>query len=446
MTLPSTWPFDVRRLPFYYGWAIWFVSTLGLWMTVPGQTMGMAVFTDFFITELGLSRTQLSTAYLMGTVGSSLLLTRAGRLYDRHGARTMMVIASVMLGVCVIYITAIGPLIGWLGERWNMSLNGFAFALIALGYFGVRLAGQGILAGANRNVLLVWFERRRGLISGARGIFMSLGFSLAPLILAALIDTVGWRNALFTMAAATGVGFSLLALVFARDTPESCGLPIDGVQKTADKKRSSATTPHRKDWTLAEARRTPTFWIYSIALATYSLTGTAVTFHVVDIFEEVGRGRSEAFGYFLPLACVSVSVNLLASWWSDKGSLKPLLLIMLFGFISGCWGLTRLDMPLGFATVVAGFGVGGGLWAALSSLAYLRFFGRLHLGEISGSAVSLSVLGSAIGPALFSFGKDLTGSYEAVAWFCGVAFAGLLTLAIVAVPHDTLPVKDVERT
>ena len=42
----------------------------------------------------------------------------------------------------------------------------------------------------------VWFERRRGMVSGVRGVFVSLGFSIAPLLLALLIDAYGWRGAL----------------------------------------------------------------------------------------------------------------------------------------------------------------------------------------------------------------------------------------------------------
>ena len=408
-------------------------------MTIPGQTMGMAVFTDYLIDELELTRTQLSTAYLLGTVSSSLLLTSAGRLYDRHGARTMLVTASIALGLCVLYITAIGPVSRWTSAGLSVELGTLTFVLISLGYFGVRLTGQGILAGANRNVLLVWFDRRRGLASGARGVFMSLGFSIAPLILAALIDAVSWRTALWVMAAATGIGFALLALIFARDTPESCGLLPDGERHEAQHLSRGMAVSLPKGATLAEARRTAVFWIYSLSLATYSLAGTAVTFHVVDIFEGAGRTRHEAFGYFLPLALVSVSVNLLASWWSDRGSLKPLLLVMLAGFVTGCVGLTYLHLPTGFHTVVAGFGVGAGLWAALSSLAYVRFFGRQHLGEISGNAVSMSVAGSAIGPALFSAGKDLTGSYTAVAWLCCATFIGLLLVGSAVVKRDVPP-------
>ena len=93
------WPFDIRRLPFYYGWVIWLFSTAGIIFSIPGQTMGMAVFTDHLIEALGLSRTQLSMAYLVGTVCSSLFLTTAGRWYDRLGGRVMVALASALLAL-----------------------------------------------------------------------------------------------------------------------------------------------------------------------------------------------------------------------------------------------------------------------------------------------------------------------------------------------------------
>ena len=36
-----------------------------------------------------------------------------------------------------------------------------------LGFFAIRFSGQGVLTSASRNVLLLWFERRRGFSSAA---------------------------------------------------------------------------------------------------------------------------------------------------------------------------------------------------------------------------------------------------------------------------------------
>ncbi len=107
LEIRSDWPFPVEHSPVFYGWVIWLVSSIGFVMSIPGQTMGMAVFTDHFIEAFGLSRTELSLAYLFGTLGSSFFLTRAGRFYDETGARISIVASSIGLGLFIIFIACI---------------------------------------------------------------------------------------------------------------------------------------------------------------------------------------------------------------------------------------------------------------------------------------------------------------------------------------------------
>jgi cyanate permease len=74
--------------------------------------------------------------------------------------------------------------------------------------------------------------------------------------------------------------------------------------------------------------------------------------------------------------------------------------------------------------------IGGGLWGVISNLAYIRFFGPKHLGEISGFSTSITVFASAIGPAAFSLGFDFFGSYNAAAKICLAFLSLLLVVAI----------------
>ena len=328
-------------------------------MSVPGQTMGMAVFTEPFMDAFGLSRSELSFAYLCGTVGSAFLLTRAGRLYDRVGARIMVVGASVLLGVMISFISLIDQIGGTLAGLLGLPLAALTLPLILIGYFGVRFSGQGVLTSASRNVLLLWFEKRRGLVSGIRGVFVSLGFSIAPLVLAFMIDAAGWRGALWLMSGTLVFGFAVAALIFLRNAPEEEGLLPDGNSGQADE--ADRPVYRAPDKTLAEARRSPSFWLYSGGLAIHALFGTAVTFHIVSIFAEAGRSRTEAFAYFLPQAIVSTSVNLVGSAFVDRQKLKPFLLIMLSAFLVGAGGLVYLEEDWGYWMLVAGFGAGGGL-------------------------------------------------------------------------------------
>jgi len=380
--------------------------------------MGMAVFTDYFIEGLGLSRTELSMAYLCGTIGSSLFLTRAGRWYDKYGGRLMISLSSFALGLMVLFISVTDLLAELVG--------GFAFVFILTGYFGVRFLGQGVLSSCSRNVLLHWFVKRRGLVTGIRGVFVSLGFSLAPLLLAWFIVTFGWRGALWIMAAIVGLVFPVLAFIFIRDKPESAGLmPDGGVRSELDVGESEPAVLGKS---LETAQRDPVFWIYACSLGMHALFGTALTFHVVSIFAEVGRSSTEAFAYFFPSAIFATSSSLLASWLVDRYKLKPFLIAMLVFFVMGACGLLNLEKSWGFWLLAAGFGSGGGLWGVISNLAFIRFYGPLNLGAISGFAASVTVFASAVGPAAFSLGYDFFGSYGAAVKVC----MGLLSLFLIA--------------
>ena len=419
------WPFNPNKVPFFYGWVVWSFSTLGILFSIPGQTMGLAVFTDSFIEVLGLTRTELSLAYLVGTVGSSLFLARAGRWYDLFGGRTMITIASLVLSLMIVYISFVDSLSTMLGGSSFIS-----FFLIMIGYFGVRFFGQGILTSCSRNVLLLWFVKKRGLVGGIRNVFVSLGFSIAPLFLAGLISLYGWRESLWILAALGGFGFSLMAFIFIRDNPQSCGMRADGV----DSESQEEIQEEAESVELYLVKRNPIFWIYSLSLSMHALFGTAIVFHIVSIFEEVGKGKAEAFSYFIPAAIFSTTSNLLASWAADKINLKPILIIMLLSFCVGSLGFINLEKDWGFWVLAFGFGVGGGLWGVISNLTFIRFFGPKHLGEISGFSTSLTVFASAIGPAAFSLGFDYFGNYAAPAKIC-LGFLIILLLFSVFLDH-----------
>jgi MFS transporter, OFA family, oxalate/formate antiporter len=54
-----------------------------------------------------------------------------------------------------------------------------------------------------------------------------------------------------------------------------------------------------------------------------------------------------------------------------------------------------------------------------------RFFGRKHLGAISGLQMTFNVLASAGGPALFALSLRFTDSYRAILILCIVTAAAL---------------------
>ncbi|MFW6721030.1 hypothetical protein ACHZ98_12870 [Streptomyces sp. MAR4 CNY-716] len=59
-------------------------------LRTPGQTHGVSLFVDPLIAGLGISRTQISTAYLTGTRIGACAMPAAGKAVDRYGPRWVM--------------------------------------------------------------------------------------------------------------------------------------------------------------------------------------------------------------------------------------------------------------------------------------------------------------------------------------------------------------------
>ncbi|MFN2324109.1 MAG: MFS transporter, partial [Trueperaceae bacterium] len=74
----------IDRSPFFYGWIVLVVATVGMMMTLPGQTVGVSIFLDGIIADLSMSRSEVSTLYLIGTLAGSLVLPFVGRFVDQY--------------------------------------------------------------------------------------------------------------------------------------------------------------------------------------------------------------------------------------------------------------------------------------------------------------------------------------------------------------------------
>ncbi|MEM6960932.1 MAG: MFS transporter [Myxococcota bacterium] len=400
-------PFRPDRLPVFYGWVIVVVATAGIILSIPGQTMGVSVFTDDLISATGLSRLQISNAYLVGTLLSGLSLPMGGQLLDRFGARAMVVLASLLLGATLMYFSSIDAIAASLGG----GLAATSLCLI-LGFVCLRFSGQGMLTVTSRTMLGKWFDKKRGRVAGTSGMFVSFGFSYAPLLLKDLVDDFGWRGAYWAMALCSICVTASLGWLFFRDNPEQCGLRMDGGDQTEPSSVMQKETIY--DFDRGEAIRTRAFWALALGLGSHGLIMTGITFHILDIGAESGLSGTESVALFLPMAMVGAVVGTFVGFLAERVSPFTLLLCMMASMSLGILGFTSLQELKWLAVV--GFGTTGGFFSNLSTIALPRWFGRLHLGAIGGFKMMCLVLATSIGPSLLATSKHLTGSYEPVLW------------------------------
>lgn len=395
------WPFSPKRTPFFYGWVIVAASTIGVAASIPGQTMGVSVFTDSLIEATGLSRLSLANAYLFGTLASGLLLPFGGGALDRLGARRTALLAAFGLAGTLLYLSNV-PNLG-AGNPWLMM------PLMILGFFTLRFSGQGMLTMVSRTMLGRWFDRRRGLAAGISGLFVSFAFGGAPLLFSGWIELSGWQGAWREMAVVVAIVVGGLILLLFRNDPESCGLEMDGETPGSG---PQGKLDDERSFTREQALRTPAFWSVTFALSAQSLIVTAITFHITDIGETVGLDHQETVKLFLPVAVASTGVGLLGGWLGDRVPVKALLIAMMVGQAMAIFSIPRLDSL--YWPAVLGMGLSGGLFSPIATIAYPRFFGRLHLGAIVGVEMMCLVIGSAIGPSLLAFSNAEFGGYAPV--------------------------------
>ena len=424
----ANWPFHPAKWPFFYGVMIIISGTLGILMSIPGQTMGVSTFTDSLIDALNMSRNDLTTSYLLGTIVSASLLTWVGKLYDKHGTRPIAILSTIGMASILIYLSQSDRIIRFFAGSNEIRIANIFFMFF--GFFFLRFSGQGALTMVSRNMMMKWYDQRRGFAMGLGNVFLAIGFSAAPVFFEFLIQNNGWRGAWLILAAIVGMGFTFYVLTFFRDDPENSGLKPDGNYVPSEKKKKDLF-PVVKDFTLREAQRNFSFWLFTFALAAQALYITGLTFNITTIFETSGLTRAEGVNIFLPSAVIAVIVTLSVSGLSDFIRLKYLLYFMGSGGMLAMIGLILLgSWEKATWLLITGNGILMGLYSVVISVTWPRYFGKTHLGAISGHSITYIVIASAIGPKLFSEALSFHGSYDPAGWACLGMFVVITTLAI----------------
>jgi len=406
-------PFRPAALPFYYGWVVLAVSTVGVVMSAPGQTIGVAVFTESLIEATGLSRVAFSNTYLVGTLVSGLLLPYAGINVDRFGVRRGVIAASLGLSGVLVYLSQVDRIAAWVAD-FGLPIEATSYVVLALGFLGLRFTGQGVLTLVSRTMLSRWFERRRGQVSAISGPFASIAFASSPVFLAAWVAASGWRGAWLEMAAALGIGMTLLGWLFFRESPEECGLELDGGPAVTSKTAAgpgAAPPVVQRDFTRAEALRTAAFWIVTLGISNHAMVGTGISFHIVDIGAEAGLSADEALGIFLAITAVSIPTGMVVGFAVDRIPMRFLIMAMMLGQVVMFGLAPHLGDPTLRLICIAGWGFSSGFYGPLTVAALPNFFGRTHLGAIQGVTMMVIVIASSLGPAVLAAANAAFGSY-----------------------------------
>lgn len=410
---------------FYYGWVIVFIAALGVFFSGPGQTYSNSIFVDQYILEFGWSRSQVSGLYSVATLAAGVTMIFVGRFIDRLGQRTMMVLIGSLLAAACFFNSIVSSM-------W----------MFVVGFFLIRLLGQGSMMLIPNTLVAQWFIKKRG-----RAIsFISLAsFASAmsfPLINNWLIQTWNWQFAWQFWGVALLILFVPVALFGVRNRPEDIGLVPDG-NVTKDEptggKLGIFIPATEVSWQLNEAIKTRAFWMILICIGIPALVNTGVTFHIISIFGSNQIGPEVAAMVLSLMAVVGIPMSLISGFITERINTNYML-VMVF-VIEIILLLLLLVLTNYLIAVMVGivWGTANGLERIATNIIWPDYFGRKYIGSINGVGVTMGVAASSLGPLPFGIGFDLYQSYTPV-------LLAILILPVIGIICSILATKPEKAT
>jgi MFS family permease len=361
-----------------------------------GLMHSYAVFLIAFIEEFGWSRGETSIAYSVSQMVAGVSSPLVGVLVDRLGPRRLLLLGGGLL------------VLGLAGSAFVMRL----WQIVAL--YGVVMT-----FGANCLGLVVFvpilsriFVRRRGMaisiVQSANGFARAISAPAVQL----MISGIGWRPTYLVQAAFMAAVVFPLAAWFRRTDPPKSNTGEIGAETTPV---ASPTVAPRGGWTLAEAMRTPHFWLL---FAVYLFTGLGsffVSLHQLAFAVDRGFDKLYAAEVLGMGAFLAVFGTIVTGTLSDIIG-REVSAILAYGFsivgVVCALFITGPDQHLLLWLHACLFGLTWGARGPAITAKTADLFPGGQLGAILG----VITIGSGLGAALGSWGAgiifDLSGSYE----------------------------------
>ncbi len=408
------------------------------WDTVVGgaalQTLHTALFFASFGVyvvawhgDLGWSRSTTSTGFAIATIVGGVLSILVGRLLERVGVRRIVAAGGVTFAVALLVLSL------------ATTVPHF-FAAMAL--LGVAITMSGFLS--ITTAVVPWFAARRSTAVALMTLGVSFGGLLVPLIASAVV-ALGWRTTLRLEALILLVVLVPITVLM-RKPPEAYGQAPDGPRAFSDPDRAARAMGI--SLTLAEALRTPSFWLLAAGHASALVLVNAVNVHLVPHLVAGGRFDLAGAARIVTAMTIVTGIGQLAGGPIGDRFDKRKVAAVAMGAHALAFALLASQ-----ATVVTGLafaalhGFAWGVRGPLMTSLRAEYFGPKYFASIMGVTMTLLMAGQLAGPLFAGFMVDAFGSYR-LAFLVLAAFGAAASLAFLGArsPQPDARERVVRRT
>lgn len=369
---------DIRRVSGpgrawrYPGWRM--VAVLAVTETIGYAALfyAFAVIATPMRVELGASTGQVSVALSLSLAVAGLSAPAVGRWVDRHGARLLMTVGSLLAGVAVL---------GWSQARTVPQLYA-AFVVVGL-------AGAMVLYEPAFALINTWFRRRRSTALLVLTVVAGFSSTIFLPLTQAMVDRVGWRDAVAILAVLVGACAIPHALVLRR-APQDVGLGPDGDDvPTPDEDRAVPAVP---DLSAAVA------WL-TVAKVAHAVAVTVVGVHLVAYLLHSGLPAGVAAAGAGALGLMSVTGRLAFTGAAARLGLARVAALMLAAQAAGVVVLLTVPGPAGLVAFVVLFGAGFGVMTIARAALLGGLVPTARFAAVSGHQALAATVGRVAAPA-----------------------------------------------
>ncbi|MFC2045631.1 MFS transporter [Chloroflexota bacterium] len=392
---------EVKEIAHKYRWVI-MVVLWSAYIIVFVQRLSIGPLSPFLKEEMSLNNAQIGGLVSAAVFGNMASMLPAGWATDRFGIRRVLFVGEIFAGIFLLGM---------------FLVPSYQMALIIMGIAGF---GCGCLQPATTKGVLVWFPRReRAIVMGFKQTAVNVGGMLSAAILPTLAIAMGWRFG-FLIIGGIAIAIGIMSYILYKDPPVSA----ISLSLSANDKSSVSSTPTPPSISLREFMKGREMWLLASAAfalvavefgvlnqlvlyLTEELQYTVITAGALLALTEGGGVLGKPGGGFLSDRVFGGSRKIVYMMWGGIACIMCLL-IALFGD-SLSWGL----YPILFFFGVTAIGWGGLNLTLVGEMAGIELAGR-----VTAIVSFITSGGVALGPPLFGYIVDTTGSYQLAWFFC----------------------------
>lgn len=377
-----------------------------LYLIMMGSTFSsLGVVLPHMMKSLGMDFSQAGLGFTLLALAAGLSSILPGMAIKRWGGRATLGIGVVtMIAAYATLAVAYIPAVYYAGA----TLLGLGFSLIG--------------AVPALHILARWEDRNRPLVFGIYLAFGGLGGAFWPTIVESVIGGFGgWRNYWWFMVALMAVA-GIVAMAVIRERP---GQTADDAAQVAD------------GWTLAEALRTPQFYVIGFGIAATYFIASTINAFTMSYLTMIGISTTVAIAAFSIQSACHAAFPLLMGGIAQRIGARNLLV---FGLAIQVIGMTALaagkSVPL---LMIFAVGVGGGYGTIFLATTYSlqTYFGHRNYAQIFGANQMFTTI-SVLGPVTIGWVADVTGRFD-ISWGACAALLAVVTLGATTLKRPAHP-------